>query len=235
MFRVRILSLVLALSFACQVVLAQQQGGQPQQPQQPQGPMIQVVQATVKSVEVKGRVKKLTLVSPEGQELTVQMTPKIQLEIVASGDEGFLRPGQLLQAKGVMTNNRLFVGEVGVVLLPKGKKPTPGRMTKAPEKVGESRSTYLISGPIVAMQQDTDYPDYKAIALKTSDRSAPIMLEKNFKVVVISDDLTSVKEGTPAEVEGLPGPGGRFNVGRISIRLEESLKADDVLGPVEEK
>lgn len=224
-----------ALVMLCSPAIAQQQnpnqpGAPGQNPPQPQGP--QVVDATIKSVEVKGRVRKLTVTSGT-EDLTIVLTPKIQFEVVAEGDEGFIRAGQVFESQGVMTNKRLFVSDILIRTVPQGRKAPPGRYAKAPEKAGQSQNTYQIVGPIQDIQPDKDYPDYKAVLLKTVPPAGAVLLEKNFVVRVASDDIELVKEGMMVEVEGLPGPGGKFLVSRVSVQLPEPLKSEDVLGPIE--
>lgn len=224
-------SLMGATTHAQQQPPGQAPGNPQQAAQAPPGPV--KVDATVKSVEVKGRVRKMTVTSPTGEDLEITITPKIQFEVHGVGDSGFIRPGQMFESQGVMTNKRLFVSNVNVYLLPKGRKPTPGKMVKAPRVAGQSTETYQISGPIVAVQQDSDFPEYTAIAVRTNGPGAAVLLEKNYQINVISDDIESVTEGTPVEVEGLPGPGGRFIVGRVVVKLVDPLKADELLGPLE--
>ncbi len=184
----------------------------------------------VKSTTVKGRSRSVTVTTTEGNEFDVAITPRVKFEVRAKGDAGFVRPGQLLQAQGVLTNSRLFTNDVEVILLPKGRTAPPGSMEKSARSSGASVNSYDVSGPILAAQQDTDYPDYLAVAVKTAGKPTLLMLGQNFKVAVVSDDIELVKEGMPMELEAVPGPGGRPLFVRLTVTLPDALKSEDVLG-----
>lgn len=214
-----------AIGFCCFLLLAT--------PLSAQGPGQSnsiTAKGVVKSTTVKGRSRSVTVTTTEGNEFDVAVTPRMKFEVRAKGDAGFVRPGQMLQAQGVLTNGRLFSNDVEVILLPKGRTAPPGRMEKSARSSGASVNTFDVSGPIIAAQQDTDYPDYLAVALKTIGKPTVLMLGQNFKVAVVSDDMELVKEGMPVELEAVPGPGGRPLFVRLTVALPDPLKSEDVLG-----
>jgi hypothetical protein len=204
-------------------------------PGQPQVPEPEVRTGAIKAVEVKGRLRKLVVTGGDGTDYEIPLTPMIQFEVRGIGDEGFLRPGQMLYAQGTLTNKRVFVTELTVQLLPKNRKPVPGRMEKAPRMAGLSTETYRLSGPIISFETDPDYPTRQAVIIRTAGPSNPILLEPNCKISVVSDDLDQCTPGTPVELEGRTDPrNGRFQIGRVSVLIAEPLVADELLGPVTE-
>ncbi|MCA9081830.1 MAG: hypothetical protein KDA58_14810 [Planctomycetaceae bacterium] len=222
----------MSLSLMCGVVCVGSALGQGPNATQ-NGPMSITAKATIDKITVKGRARTLTITTTEGNEFTIPLSNRVKFEVRAPGDEGFVRAGQMLMAQGVLTNDRLFTKNVEIVLLPKGKKPQPGRMEKSTREVGASVNTYDVSGPIVAAEQDPNYEKYLAVAVRTLGQGAVLMLESGFKVTVVSDDIELIKEGMEAEVEALPGPGGRPVFLRVTVDLPDAMKSADLLGPAE--
>ncbi len=195
----------------------------------------QTTQSNIRSgklieVQTKGRLRTLIIEEDDGTRHEVRLTPKIQFAVTGPGDKGFLQVGQFITGKGVLTNEQLFLSEVTVYLLPKGKRPPLGKYQKAPKKEGESVNTYLISGAITAVGPDKDYSDYTRLALKTSGRVPPIFLDKNFKLKISSSDISHAPDGASVQMLVRPLRGGRVMPMRIKIDRTEPFKSEEILG-----
>ncbi len=191
-------------------------------------PALKSVEGTLSGVEQKGRVTFATVQPEQGEPLTLALTPRLNVEVTAPGDEGFLRPGQFITTLATMSNQRLFTTEINVHLLGE-RRPPAGKIMKAPPMQGASQNTYQVSGPIVSRQTDADYPDYQTLTLKVAGPSAPLMLEQGFQVQVKSSDLTQVPVGTSVTLVGNELRGGRFNATGIKVKLTEPWNSADVL------
>lgn len=198
------------------------------------GPQTETLTGTVKEIQEQGRVSTLVVTTEDGTEHEFRLTPKVQFEVTAPGDEGFVRPGLFMSAQGVLTNNQLFVKSLNVYLLGKAQRPPAGRFAKAPAKVGASQNTYDISGTIVAKQESPDYPDYEMLAIKAAGRVPPIMLEKGFKVTVVGMTPEMAPPEAPIELEVTPLRGDRFNLVKATVKLSDPLDSATVFADEDE-
>jgi len=189
---------------------------------------------TIVEIKEKGRGR-LLVVEIDGKQQNVPVTPKLDLEVVAAGDKGFVRPGQFLTATATMSNDKLFISSVTIHPQRRGQKPPVGKIAKAPAEEGQSMMAYDVSGLIVATQQNKDYPDHTDVALKTSGQSPPIMLEPNFAVTVSSGDPEKIPANASAEFKVAELRGGRMSILGITVRLDTPLVAAEYFGdkPVE--
>jgi hypothetical protein len=192
------------------------------------GPQTQTLTGTVKEIQEQGRISTLVVTTDDGQEHEFRLTPKVQFEVTAPGDEGFVRPGVFMSAQGVLTNNQLFIKSLNVYLIGKGQRAPAGRFAKAPAKVGASENTYDISGTIVAKQENPDYPDYEVLAIKAAGRTPPVMLEKGFEVTIVGMTPEMAQPEAPVELEVTPLRGDRFNLVKATVKLSDPLDSATV-------
>ena len=181
---------------------------------------------TIVEIKEKGRGRVL-VIEIEGKQQEVPVTPKLDLQIIASGDAGFVRPGQFLTASALMSNDKLFIQELTIQVLRRGQKPPAGRIAKGPALERGTMIGYDVSGLITAAAPNTEYPDHLDVALKTTGSKAPIMLLPGYTVTVNSGDVEMIPANAPAEIKVAPLRGGRFNVVGITVRLEQPLVAEE--------
>ena len=192
-------------------------------------PKTETKTGTVVEVQHKGR-RRLLIVEIDGKRQNVAVTPKLNLQITAPGDAGFLRPGQYLSASALMSNDTLFIKELTIRPARKGQRWPPGKIAKAQAKAGESQLAYDVSGLITATQPNPDYPEHTDVALKAAGARAPIMIEPDFTVTVNSSDPAMIPENSEAELEVAVLRGGRFKVVGVTVALTDALTAAEFFG-----
>jgi len=190
--------------------------------------------ATVAEVKEQGRGHILVVEDDMGEQHEFPLTARVTLRITAPGDSGFVEEGQYLAGTGVLSNEQIFLKNVEIRLVTGRGRQQPGRISKAPEQVGQSRNAYLVSGPIAAAAPDESYPDHQRVALRVTGPNAPLMLEPDFKVTVVSTDTDLITAGAPVELEVTPLRGGRFTLVAATVKLEEALSSEELLGADDE-
>ena len=186
-------------------------------------------------LETKGRITTLKIETTDGESYEVKVTPMLDFAIVGGGDPSFVKPGMYLSARGVMSQEKIFVQNLTIHVLPKGKRPPPGRFVKGQPQPGESLSLYEVSGEIAAVGPAEDYPDYTVVVLKVPGRNPPVWLEKNFEVRVSSTDPAHASPGADVELALRPIRGGKlFPVG-VRIHRGAPFTAEEVLKETDEK
>lgn len=191
-------------------------------------PMAETRTGSLVRIDEKGRSRTL-VVEVDGEEQEYPITPKLEFEVSGAGDAEFLRPDQFLQGRGTVTNDKLFIRDVTVVLVKPRQKTPPAGLKKAPMVEGESVNSWDISGAIVSSAADTDYPDYTKVEVKAGARTQPVYLEPGFTVTVKTGDPTALEipAGTSVDLIGMPR-GQRFVLSGVQIRLPEPLSAAEV-------
>ncbi|WP_197442243.1 hypothetical protein [Thalassoglobus polymorphus] len=218
------------MSVLTQSAWAQQnQGSATQTPQQPP-----TVEGTVSEIKTMGRVKVLVVANDQGETMEIPLTNRVPVDIKGTGDQGFVRVGAFIGGKGVLTNKALFLNEINVLLLGKGKKPPRGKIGKAPRQAGGDINTFQVMGTIQAMEPNPDYPDYTMLALDVPGRAPGINLEKNYTVKVMSNDLSLIEAGMPVVLDGRLFR-GKFQVSRVTINHPEPFSSEEYLKPAEPK
>ncbi|MCA9040470.1 MAG: hypothetical protein KDA65_08995 [Planctomycetaceae bacterium] len=198
-----------------------------------QGPMVKTINGTVTEVAEKGRSRTLHVTDDEGNMHEFMLTPKVQVEVRAPADDGFLRPGLFMSSSGVVTNNMLFISKVSVYQFPKGKRPPAGKVAKARAQAGASTNSYDITGEIASLEDVPDYPDYKGLIVKATPR-VPVMLEKNHSVTFVNLDPAALAAEQPIELEVTELRGGKLNLVKAVVELPNAIKAEDVFGTATE-
>lgn len=187
---------------------------------------------TLVEVSKKGRASVIKYTDDAGAEQELLITPKIQVQVEAAGDADFIRAGQFVAAQATESNDQLFTKEVSIYLFGKTRAPA-GKIQKAPPRAGQSQNAYQVTGTIVSVATDPDYPQYLRVEIKAAGPRAPLMLEEGFQVKVLSTDIELAVPGTPLELEGTELKNGRFNAAKVTVQLAEALKGADVLGSPE--
>jgi len=194
------------------------------------GPKTETLSGKVKEIQEKGRLSTLVVITDDGQELEFPLTPKVQFEVTAAGDQGFVRPGVYITAEGVLTNEQLFVKDLAVYIVGPGQRIPAGKVVKSQQQANASVNSYGISGTVQGRQSSPDYPDYEQLALKIAGRIPPIMLEKDFQVTVIARTPKLAQPDAPVELQVIPLRGDKFNLVKATVKLGEPLTAAAVFG-----
>lgn len=201
--------------------------------QEGEGPTIK--KGRLLELDTKGRVTTLKIETTDGESYEVKVTPMLDFAILGGGDPSFVKPGMFLSARGVMSQEKIFVQNLNIHVFPKGKRPPPGRFVKGQPQPGESLSLYEVSGEIVSAGPAEDYPDYTALVLKVPGRNPPVWLEKGFQVRVSSTEPAHASAGADVELALRPVRGGKlFPVG-VRIYREAPFTAEEVLKETDEK
>ena len=181
----------------------------------------------IEEVVQKGRNTTLKIKDDQIGSFEVLLTPKIEFQIQAPGDKGFVAAGNILQAQGVMTNEQIFISKVTIRLVPAGTRSTfRGQVTKAPPKPGQSQNAYLVSGVIEESGPDPDYADYLRVTLK-GVRGPALMLEKNVEVTLSSDQIDQIPDQAPVSVEGTLLRNGKFTPSKVTVRASKAWTSSD--------
>jgi len=158
------------------------------------------ITGTLKSIESAGRLTQITVADDQGQEYQVKLNSRMDFQIRGPGDAGFITPGQYMEGTGLLTNEQLFVHDVTIRPVLPGKRSTRrGGIAKLPPRPGQSKIAYMVGGEIEAVGPSPDYPEYTAVKLK-GVRGPMIMLEKNYKLTIVSEDVGLLKEGDTVEL-----------------------------------
>jgi hypothetical protein len=187
---------------------------------------------TLREVQTKGKIATLVIDLDEGGDpLEIKLTPLINFSVATSGDAGFVAPGQIMTSTGVLTQEKVFLTDITIHLLPKAKRPATGKIQKAPDLMeGQSVNTYQVSGPILSVGPAEGYPDYTQVGVKIAGRAPLVWLEKDYKVWVNSTDSAHAPAGAKVTVTGKLLAGGRFNPTAVKVQREEPLNSAEVLG-----
>lgn len=194
------------------------------------------IQGTVAEVIRKGKATSLKILSEAGGDpIVVAVTPQIQFAVEAPGDSGFLREKQTVHGKGVITNELLFVKDWTVHVGPLARRMKPG-LQQAERAIGASVNTYEVLGQVISRQQDKDYPDYETLKLNVAQlRGKPVYIEKEATVTVSTTETDRITEGAACEYFQQPGPGGRFKIVALKVKLKDELKADEFFAAEDDK
>lgn len=199
----------------------------PQAQTQPQ-PQVQTIHGTLVEIAKKGRARVLVFEDETGQKRDIPLTSRIRFEVTAPGDASLIVPGQFVVAEGVLTNKQVFVRDVTLRPVRKGQKVPPGRAKKLPPRPGQSQNAVQVSGAVVAMQPDKDYPEYQRLVLKMVPQ-APVMLESGFTVTVRSSDPAMAQPGASVRIEA-QSVRGRLMPTRVTVALNQPVTLEMLTG-----
>ncbi|OYW19958.1 MAG: hypothetical protein B7Z55_07985 [Planctomycetales bacterium 12-60-4] len=191
------------------------------------------LEGTVTSIVTKGKSTTIKVTDAGGNEYDYPITPKLDLEILAKGDDGFLAEGVVVKIDATESNEHFFGTQFDVYPQFSGRVPV-AKAVKAPPKPGQSQSLHFISGEIVKLE---DIPDgkYDLLHLKgPGKQSLQVYVEPNHRVRVILTDPKSIKESQSVTVTGRAA-GQRFLASKISINTGETLKGAEFLPTLDKK
>lgn len=184
------------------------------------------ITGTVVSIEKEktGKNHKLKMTRTDnGEELEVAITLKTLLFVNAKGDEGFLKPGAIVETKATISQQNLFADEFTVYL---GAITPPARMV--PDK-DSPKDVLDLLGKITETQQD-------GFTLHCGQQQQKIMFDKEKLVNVKISDTSLIKEGDEVEVEGLlPKNKKVLNASSVQVKQKDPIKSLDYLAALEEK
>lgn len=219
---------VLLGPYAQSCAVAQRPQARPQNPQQPQQSQTQTIRGLLLEIATKGRSRTLVFEDETGEERQLQLTPRIKFEVTAPGDASLIVPGQFVAAEGVLTNKQVFVREVMLIPVRKGQRVPPGRARKLPPKAGRSENAYQVSGAVVSIGPDEDYPQYQRLVLKMSPQ-APVLLEAGFSVTVRTSNPEMAIPGSDVRIEAQQVR-GRLMPTKVTVALSEPVTLEMLTG-----
>ncbi|MEW4489670.1 hypothetical protein AB1L42_16430 [Thalassoglobus sp. JC818] len=193
------------------------------------GPMPTVLQGEITEIKEERKSKVLVVTDQNGEAHEIRVTPKIQFEVRAPGDHGFIREGAYVGADAVLSNGSLYVKNVSVLLPRKGLRPPRGMVVKAPAEAGQSQNAFKILGQIKATQPNPEYPEYTMIALSVPGNYPAINLESDYQVTVVQTDPEFAEVGMKGELTGRMNR-GKFLVNGLTFQREEPFKSEEIHG-----
>lgn len=191
------------------------------------------VPGTITGLETKGRTTLLTFTDEGGNVHEFALTPKVDLEIVATGDDGFLAPGMFIVADAVVSNDYLFASNIKVYPQNTGRV-APAKAIPAPPIPGRSQNAHIVTGEVVRLDDKGD-GKYDTLQLKLNAKSEmPMYIEPNHKVSVVLTDPSQIEVGQSASVMGRQA-GTRLIAIKITVNTGKSLKGAEFLPTLEQK
>lgn len=180
-----------------------------------------------KVAEVTRKGKTVTvMIRPEaGDPQPVEITPRVKLEVVSTGDEGFFREGLTVSADCVESNKLFFSGKFRV-MAEAAPKPQPPSVVTPPAVPGTSRTRKIVSGTIVGFEKVAE-EKYDLLKLKSSPQQPlSVQVERNRSIVVIQTDPEQIATDMTATATGRLA-GGKFLATTLVVETGKKLKADE--------
>lgn len=179
----------------------------------------------IAEVTRKGKTVTVTLRPETGDPLSIELTAKVKLEIVSTGDEGFFREGLSVTADCIESNKLYFSGQFRVNVTP-GQKPIPASVTVPPAEPGTSRTRKLVAGTIVGFEKVAE-EKYDLLKLKSPPQQPlSVQVERNRTIAVIQTDPDLIATDMKATATGKPAA-GKFLATRLVIDTGKRLKAEE--------
>lgn len=185
----------------------------------------------VTAVDTKAKVAKLT-VSTDMGEFTVDLTPKLDLEILSVGDDSCLISGLMVRIEAIESNQQYFGHTLWLYPNHQGRIP-PASAVKAPAEPGQSRNRYFLTGEIAQFESKPD-EKYDQLGLKGTGRNIQsLYLERNRSIRVVHTDPTKIEVGQSVSLVGRKA-GNRFVATKVTIHTGATVKGED-LTPITDK
>lgn len=209
---------------------AGQQAGQQQGQQTPAQPP--KLMGTITEIKEVGRNTVAVITNDQGQTVEALLN-RTAIEIIADGDEGFVREGAYIGAEGVFTNEVIIVDSLRVQLpQQKNQKFPRGMIRKAPPRPGTSQNSYQLIGSVQALKPNPDYPEYTMLLLDAPGRNPIINLRQGYTVKVLTGNPELLQAGMEVEIEGQANR-GKFVVTKLIVNLPEPLDSAEIYGTSE--
>lgn len=191
------------------------------------------ISGTITGLETKGRTTTVTFTDEGGNAFEFALNPKLDLEVSAAGDLGFLAAGAYVEIEALQSNDYYFGSQFRVFPQFAGRSQ-PAKAVKAPPVPGRSMNLYHINGEIVRFEDKGD-EKYHKLYLKVNPKTEQLVyVETNHKITVVLTDASAVEEGQAASVVGRV-LGTRLIPSKLSIDTKKSLKAEEFLPTLEKK
>jgi hypothetical protein len=192
-----------------------------------------MITGKVKEVVTKGKANTLVITDEVGNDHSFPLTPKIELEIRAQGDPGFLAPGMAVKFQAVQSNDIFFGTIFSVYPQFAGKKP-PLKVAKSAPMLGQSVNLHDLQGEIARWE---DVPDgkYDLLHLKATGKNEyTVYMEPNYRVDVLLTDPKSIEAGQGVTITGRLA-GSKFLAAKIVVETGKSLKGEEFLPTLTKK
>ncbi|TWT57006.1 hypothetical protein KOR42_03630 [Thalassoglobus neptunius] len=193
------------------------------------GPMPTVLQGEITEIKEERKSKVLVVTDQNGETHEIRVTPKMQFEIRASGDHGFIREGAYVGADAILSNGSLYITKVSVLLPRKGLRPPRGMVVKAPAEAGQSQNAFKVLGQIKATQPNPEYPEFTMIALRVPGNYPAINLESGYEVTVVQTDPEFAEVGMKGELTGKMNR-GKLLVNSLTLQRQEPFESAEIYG-----
>lgn len=188
---------------------------------------VQSMTGEVVSLEKKGRTHILRVKNKEGEEKDFTVTPKVKFEVKAKGGLDMLTNGFFVTGTVTKPSDAIIAESLSVYPDLKGRLPA-GKFVKAPMKLGQSKSAYLVSGKITGREDDAQFAGYEALTITLVGRkTARILINKSTRVDVRLTDMSAVEPGAPVTMEGIPFRSGHVNLVSVVVTSQKSVKPED--------
>lgn len=196
------------------------------------GAQTETIKGTVSAVETRGRTTRLTI-SAEGMEHVVELPPKVDLEIVSTGDDACLAPGLFVEVDSIQSNNYFF-GTVFSIYPDRVGKAPPATATKAPQAPGQSVNRHFVSGEIAKF---TPQPDekYDGLDLKKLGKDVlSVYVERKRKVRVVQADPKLIEAGQAVTVTGRKA-GNKLVPMQVVVQTGRTIKGEEFVPTLKKK
>jgi len=195
------------------------------------------IEATIFSIDKKGRSTILAVEDENGEKTEHRLNSKTPLQVTGPADSGFLRPGAVVYTKVFVKPNKpkpnnlrnrnlrnpsqqeLLFGNSFTVYL-------DGLRTRG-WKPGKTKEVKELVGQIV---QKSD--DKLLLSLGRAGRGI-VTLEKGYKVDVVSSNPQLIQAGAKAILHG-ESVRGQFRVSAVEVKLEKPLDSKEYFAPEKE-
>ncbi len=179
----------------------------------------------VAEVTRKGKTVTVTIRPEGGDPLAVEISARVKLEVVSTGDEGFFREGLAVSADCVESNKLYFSGKFRVIA-DAAQKPLPPSVVTPPAEPGTSRTRKIVSGTIVGFEKVAE-EKYDLLKLKSSPQQPlSVQVERNRSIQVVQTDPEQIATDMKATATGRPA-GGKFLATKLVIETGKKLKAEE--------
>jgi len=186
----------------------------------------------VGAVEAKGKSTRLTVTTEVGDQ-TYDLPPKVELEILSTGDDACLVAGLLVKIDAVESNKAYFATVLSVYPEFEGKAP-PAAAVKAPKEIGQSQNRHFITGEIVSYKSQPD-EKYDLIELKGAGRNVlSVYVERQHSVRVVQSDPSHIAVNQAVTVTGRKA-GTRLIPTKVTVNTGTTLQGEEFAATLKRK
>lgn len=181
----------------------------------------------ISQVERKGKTTLVKLATETGEQ-TLELAQKTTLEIVSTGDDGFLTPGLYVRIDSVESNKSQFGHTFEVFPKYEGKIP-PASAVKPPPQPGQSQNRHIVTGEIVKYEPPKEGEKYGRLELRQTPKATlPVYVEPGHTVKVVVTDPSQLEAGQSATAVGRKA-GDKIAASKFTVATGARLKAEESL------